>query len=453
MADLAGTPTYDKDITAVANSVLQLCTGTISLAGDYVTGGFSLDLRSKLGTVKQVFFEHDSAYLFNYDHTNRKVLIYNPLGSVTATGNASADHTHAITTPTGAGSSHTHTSPAISASGAASAAGSAHTHASGTIAASGAASGAPSATTTRIDCQCYPYVKGSANTDSENADTATEPTNHTTIVAEVTQTDVATALGVLTVAGQPDIPRNVCVCITNDSGGALNLYEGTTTFQINGTFRGVATQEEITFTSTAGNKSIDDSGADQYRVKYGVEPFDTITSVLQPGYATDAMAGGLKISVGFGSKIGLYNDLATPIEADVVKLTKNAADLSPSGIVGTTFSTVNFGALADDDDISLAYKTSAMPSTAHTHTAGAITVSGSVADESAHTHAAGAITVTKDANCGNEAAHTHAITTPTGGQSATHTHAVTASAGSEVANGTTITGITDLRFIAVGYLA
>jgi hypothetical protein len=427
MADLAGTTTYDKDITTVANSTLQICTGTISLAGDYVTGGFSLDLRSKLGTVKEVLFEHDSAYLFNYDHTNRKVLIYNPLGSVTATGNASADHTHAITTPTAAGSAHQHAVGTIAASGA-------NTGASGTD-----VTGAPSATTARIDCQCYPYIKGSANTDSENADTGTEPTNHTAIVSEVTQTDVATALGVLTVAGQPDVPRNVCVCITNDSGGALNLYEGTTTFQINGTFRGASQQEEITFTSTALNKEVADAGADQYRVKYGIEPFDTITSVLQPGYATDAMAGGLKISVGFGSKIGLYNDLATPAEGDVVKLTKNAANLDPSGTVGTTHMTVNFGTLADDDDISLAYKTSAMPSTAHTHTG------------PSHTHTAGAITVS--GSTADESAHTHAITTPTAGQSATHTHAVTAGAGSEVANGTTITGITDLRFIAVGYLA
>jgi len=204
-----------------------------------------------------------------------------------------------------------------------------------------------------IEQFAYGDMKGSANTDSENADGGALPTNGAVVCAAETQTNIATALGVLVVAASPDVPRNVCFCVTNDSGGALNLYEGTTTLTVVGTYRGAAQTEDLTITSDAGNKEIANG---KFRYVYGVKPFDTVTGVTQPNYATDAMAGGLKISVGLGSKLGLPG----PIEAtsDVIRLVKNAAVLATTGIVDATNETVNFGTLSDNDDVSILFRTS-----------------------------------------------------------------------------------------------
>jgi hypothetical protein len=75
------------------------------------------------------------------------------------------------------------------------------------------------------------------------------------------------------------------------------------------------------------------------------------------------------------------------------------------------------GVLAGGDDILIAYKSAVIPTAAHTHTAGAITMGGSTAAGSSHTHA------------------------------------VVADVGDEVTAGTNLAAITDLRFVAVGYLA
>lgn len=196
-------------------------------------------------------------------------------------------------------------------------------------------------------------IKGSANTNAETADGASLPTNGAAVVSVVTQADVTTAKGVLTVAAQPDIARNVCACVTNDSGGALNLYVGATTFRVTGTFKGAAQTENITITVTDAQKAIANG---KFRYKYGVKPFDTITSITQPNYATDAMGAGLKISVGLGSKVGLYDTLLTPAEADVFKITVNSANLAVTETVDTTHQTVNLGTRSDNDDFVIHYK-------------------------------------------------------------------------------------------------
>ncbi len=196
-------------------------------------------------------------------------------------------------------------------------------------------------------------IKGSANTDAETSDGASLPTNGSAIVSADTQANVATAKGVLTVAAQPDIARNVCFCVTNDSGGTLNLFVGTVTIRITGKFKGSAQTEDITITVTDAQKAIANG---KFRYKYGVRPFDTITSITQPNYATDAMADGLKISVGLGSKVGLYDTLLTPAEADVFKITVNSADLAITKTVDTTNQTVNLGARADNDDFVINYR-------------------------------------------------------------------------------------------------
>jgi hypothetical protein len=189
-------------------------------------------------------------------------------------------------------------------------------------------------------------LKGSANTDSANTDANALPTNGALYKAA---TLVSTLAGTITPTVQPGTGRNIGVFVTNDSGNPLNLYEGVTTFTITGTWRGAAQTSTITLTSTAGNKAIADG---KFRYVYGTKPFDTVTSVTY----NNAPAATLKLSLGPGSKLGLYRDLVTPAEADVVKLVKNATDLAVTGLVDTTNMTVNFGALADGDDVEIVYK-------------------------------------------------------------------------------------------------
>lgn len=189
-------------------------------------------------------------------------------------------------------------------------------------------------------------IKGSANTDSENADAASEPTNGHAVSAIATVAAGAYTKGALT---NPDCGRNVCIVIQNDSGAALNLFEGVSKFTVTGTWRGAAQSEIITFTSTAANKAVANT---KFRYKYGVKPFDTVTDIT----VDHPPADGLKIGAGLGSKIGLPTDLLTPAAADIVKLTKSAAHLATTSIVDTTNMTVNFGTLADNDDFNIVYK-------------------------------------------------------------------------------------------------
>lgn len=189
-------------------------------------------------------------------------------------------------------------------------------------------------------------IKGSANTDSENADAASLPTNGALVCAE---TAVAAGAWTAPAITNPDVGRNLCVVVHNDSGGSLNLYEGVMTVTITGTWRGATQSTAITFTSTAGNKAVANT---KYRYKYGNKPFDTVTAVTLDHVPDD----GLKIAVGIGSKMGLPTDLATPVVGDVIKITKNAANLANSGVTDTTNMTVNLGALADGDDFNIVYK-------------------------------------------------------------------------------------------------
>ena len=189
-------------------------------------------------------------------------------------------------------------------------------------------------------------LKGSANTDSENADSAAEPTNGHLVAA---LTAVAAGAWTCPAITNPDIARNVCITVQNASGGALDLYEGISTFIVIGTRRGRVQTESITITSTAGNKAVANT---KFRYKYGLLPFDTVTSVTVDNEPADV----LKIGVGIGSKLGLPSNLATPSELDIVKLTKNAAHLSPVDILHVANVSINFGTLADADDITVHYR-------------------------------------------------------------------------------------------------
>lgn len=189
-------------------------------------------------------------------------------------------------------------------------------------------------------------VKGSANTDSENADQAAEPTNGHSIAAAAAVAAGAWAPGALT---QPGTARNVGIVINNPTGGGLNLYEGAMKVTVTGTWRGAAQTEDITFTSTAGNKAV---AAAKFRYKYGLKPFDTVTACVVDHVPADA----LTIAIGPGSSIGLPTDLLTPVEADVVKVSKQMLNIAVTGVVDTTNMTFKFGTLADSDIITIDYK-------------------------------------------------------------------------------------------------
>lgn len=202
-------------------------------------------------------------------------------------------------------------------------------------------------------------IKGSTNPAGEategNTDQAAAPVNSALLLAADTFTNFA---GTMTPTVQPDVVRNVMITILNDSGGALDLYEGVTTFLITGTDKnGLAQTESVTLTSTSGNKSVANS---KYRYVQGVKPFRTVTSVT----ITNAPAGGLKGSLGVGSRLGLSQALATATHTDVRKLTVNAANvatgstLTSAGGVDTTNNAVNVGTIADGADVGILYEPS-----------------------------------------------------------------------------------------------
>ncbi len=285
----------------------------------YATGGIAITAaKMGLGLPYVVIPAPAAGYIFEFDHGESKLKAFTPVKAQIA-------HSHANTLGNAA---HTHANTLGNA---------AHTH------------GNSLTPTSEEYLQAYsqPNVKGSKNTDHENTDTGDTPTNHAGIAAEATVATTWTK-GAIT---QPDIPRNVGIVIKNDGDGALELHEGVMTFTVTGTFRGEPQEDLITFESTTENKSVANGGTDNYRVKYGVKPFDTVTDITLDNMPDD----GFKISACPGSKIGLPVDLATPDAGDVQKVTKNDADVDPATLVDTTEMTVNLDELSDEDTFSIIY--------------------------------------------------------------------------------------------------
>lgn len=203
-------------------------------------------------------------------------------------------------------------------------------------------------------------IKGSANTDAVGAGNyITIPTNGA-LISTLAAADNTTAF---TIAVNPDIPRNVGILIKDATGG--NTDGLASDYVIVGTFRGAAQTETISFSvlnlTTMSNGNI--------AAKYGSKPFDAITSITPSA----AQPTGFQHGVGPGSKLGLPWDLATPAEGDIIKLFKNAAALAITGLYSSN-KTVNFGVLADGDDISV-----------EANTAGGMVEVASTADLSATT--------------------------------------------------------------------
>lgn len=147
-----------------------------------------------------------------------------------------------------------------------------------------------------------------------------------------------------TIALQPDVGRNIGIAFKNTVAGAST--GNATSVVIVGLFRGAAQTETISFTAL----ELTSTAQNEVATKYGVKPFDSITSITPSA----AQPASWQHAAGPGSKIGLPTATATNAEADLIKLTKNGADLAITGLYSTN-QTVNFGTLADGDDIMIEY--------------------------------------------------------------------------------------------------
>jgi len=159
----------------------------------------------------------------------------------------------------------------------------------------------------------------------------------------------------LTIAAQPDVPRNVNICCHNINGGTV--ANAATSYLITGTFNGAAQTETIAIPAV----SMAD-GACIY--KSGAKPFDTIASIV-PTITGGTEVAGFQVIAGIGSKIGLSRLLYTPAEADVKIVTKTGAPVAISSITTATAGSecVNFGTIAANDYLVVKYKTKAYTTT------------------------------------------------------------------------------------------
>ena len=186
-----------------------------------------------------------------------------------------------------------------------------------------------------------------ANTDSENADAASEPDAGHASAAFSTVAAGAFAVGAIT-AHAPI--RNVCITLKNDSGNPLNLYAGVMTFTVTGTdYAGATKTEAITFTSNGGNKAIADG---KFRYKYGVKAFKTITACTVDNICDN----GLKIAVGLGSKVYLEN---VPINgvSGILDAWIGTTALVPASVYNATYQTIACGTVASASQGTVQYQT------------------------------------------------------------------------------------------------
>lgn len=183
-------------------------------------------------------------------------------------------------------------------------------------------------------------IKGSANTNIGIA-SGTLPTNGALLSTLANAANTTT----MTIAVSPDVARNVSVSFKNTNVGAST--GNAVSCVITGTFQGVAQTETISFTAL----ELTSTAQNEVATKYGSKPFDTVTACTNPV----AQPANWQHGVGIGSKIGLPNPLFGAAVGSVSKITKNAADLSPSAIVDATNNTVNLGTLADGDDFEIVY--------------------------------------------------------------------------------------------------
>jgi hypothetical protein len=189
------------------------------------------------------------------------------------------------------------------------------------------------------------------------ADQAADAVNAGLYVAYQSFTTISGAAGSFgVITAQPAVGRNAVVTVKNVSGGSLNLFTGTMTFTVTGTFRDKIQTETIALTLSAGQKAVANS---KFRAVAGVKPFDSITSVSVDATSLAAVAvadGALQVGVGPGVLIGFPVSPLTSTDADVLGFSVNAAARAIASNSDYTNMTFNVGTIANGDDVSILYK-------------------------------------------------------------------------------------------------
>jgi len=390
-------------------------TGKMVLSGTYTSGGFTVNPASfGMSYIESIMVQPIGGYVFYFDAANKKMLAYRsaaatPAGSVTSTFTG----TPATISPTAALDG----APVFTGTPA-------------TITPTAALDGAPVFTASGRTSN-YISLVGDAtacnNTDNENVDGA-EIASADAVAAYSTVAAGAWAVGAITA---PDLARNVAITIKNDSGGPLDLFEGVMTFTVSGTaWNDAAQTEDITFTSTALNKAV---ATANFRAKFGVKAFKTVTSVTLDNVPAD----GLKIGVGKGGKISLYGALKSPAEADMIQAVEDGSIVAIAGNVDTTNMTFNFDTIAGSKVISMAYQT--VDGSSGTISTPSITVTGA-AYTPAGSNSTPSITVTG------------AAYTPAGSIASTFAgSSIAAGPLSEVSAGVYLSGVTAVNYTVIGH--
>ena len=129
----------------------------------------------------------------------------------------------------------------------------------------------------------------------------------------------------------PDESRNVTITISNNSSPSGNVV-------ITGLVRGVSTNETIAI--VAGS------------TVQGNQPYDIITNIQIPA----GVSGSDTVSIGFGDKIGLTNEISAVNK--VYKVVINAIDVTSTYVtskVNATYSTIDFSTIGAYQDMKIFY--------------------------------------------------------------------------------------------------
>ena len=186
-----------------------------------------------------------------------------------------------------------------------------------------------------------------------NADQAAGPTNFDLLFAG---DDIGNLTdNTITPIDEPDVPRSIVITLENGTVGALNLFEGVTTFLVTGTdYLDAALTESITLTSTLGDKSV---AASKFRFIQGVEAFKTITNIV----ITNPPADDFTVYVGPGTQIAIDTPLMTPAITDVASASVDGtpvtieADTTVAGGVDPVRNTIQVGDVNDTDELIVDY--------------------------------------------------------------------------------------------------
>jgi hypothetical protein len=204
---------------------------------------------------------------------------------------------------------------------------------------------APTGTNTAVAAEYHlmtlPYIKGSKNTSYDGTDKDTTDFTNYQLYSTLAAANNTTPL---TIALQPEVPRNIVICHKNNSGGAA-VAQVACTYAIVGTFNGAAQTDTITFADTSNVAN------GKYRAVYGVKPFDTITSIT-PSLSQNA---NMQRCAGPGSLLGFPTALSTPAEADVVLFSILGVPVSITGTVSTANNTIATGVRTDADSVTIKY--------------------------------------------------------------------------------------------------